>query len=120
MEVRDPPPTLATPCHPDAAADDKAPKDAKAELDKLTGTWKCVSVVRDGKDIPKPEAEAVPPVALGEPLGDVTRGVLYRPHAPVADEADEARVVQDFEDERRVRLRHLAQVEPLRLDDVQV
>ena len=49
-----------------AAADDKAPKDAKAELDKLTGTWKGVSVVRDGKDVPKPEAEAVRLVVAGE------------------------------------------------------
>lgn len=37
-----------------ATADEK--KDAKAELGKLTGTWKGVSVVRDGKPIPKAEA----------------------------------------------------------------
>ena len=49
-----------------AAADDKAPKDAKAELEKLTGTWQGVSVVRDGKDVPKPEAEAVRLVVAGE------------------------------------------------------
>lgn len=49
-----------------AAADDKAPKDTKTELDKLTGTWKGVSVVRDGKDVPKPEAEAVRLVVAGE------------------------------------------------------
>jgi len=49
-----------------ATADDKAPKDAKAELDKLTGTWKGVSVVRDGKEVPKPEAEAVRLVVAGE------------------------------------------------------
>ena len=45
------------------AADDKAAKD---ELEKFTGTWKCVSVVRDGKDVPKPEAEAVRLVVTGE------------------------------------------------------
>lgn len=48
------------------AAGDKAPKDAKAELEKLTGTWKGVSVVRDGKEVPKPEAEAVRLVVTGE------------------------------------------------------
>ena len=46
-----------------AAADDKAAKD---ELEKFTGTWKGVSVVRDGKDVPKPEAEAVRLVVAGE------------------------------------------------------
>ena len=46
-----------------ASADDKA---AKAELEKLTGTWKGVSVVRDGKAIPKAEAEAVRLVVTGE------------------------------------------------------
>jgi uncharacterized protein (TIGR03067 family) len=45
------------------AADDKA---AKEELEKFTGAWKCVSVVRDGKDVPKPEAEAVRLVVTGE------------------------------------------------------
>ena len=49
-----------------AAADDKTPKEAKAELEKLTGTWKGVSVVRDGKAIPKAEAEAVRLVVAGE------------------------------------------------------
>ncbi len=49
-----------------AAADDKAPKDAKAELAKLTGTWKGASVVRDGREVPKPEAEAVRLVVAGE------------------------------------------------------
>jgi uncharacterized protein (TIGR03067 family) len=46
-----------------AAADDKAAKD---ELEKFTGTWRGVSVVRDGKDVPKPEAEAVRLVVAGE------------------------------------------------------
>jgi uncharacterized protein (TIGR03067 family) len=46
-----------------AVADDKAGKD---ELEKFTGTWKGVSVVRDGKDVPKPEAEAVRLVVAGE------------------------------------------------------
>ncbi len=49
-----------------AAADDKGPTDAKAELEKLTGTWKGVSVIRDGKEVPKPEAEAVRLVVTGE------------------------------------------------------
>lgn len=49
-----------------ATADDKAPKDATAELEKLTGTWKGVSVVRDGNEVPKPEAEAVRLVVAGE------------------------------------------------------
>jgi uncharacterized protein (TIGR03067 family) len=49
-----------------ATGDDKNPKDAKAELDKLTGTWKGVSVVREGKPIPKSEAEAVRLVVTGE------------------------------------------------------
>src|SRR5688572_944534 len=49
-----------------ATGDDKNPKDAKAELEKLTGTWKGVSVVRDGNDIPKPEAESVRLVVTGE------------------------------------------------------
>jgi uncharacterized protein (TIGR03067 family) len=47
-----------------ATADEK--KDAKAELDKLTGTWKGVSVVREGKPIPKAEAEAYRLVVTGE------------------------------------------------------
>jgi uncharacterized protein (TIGR03067 family) len=46
-----------------AAADDKAPKD---ELTRFTGTWKGVSANRDGKDIPKPEAEAYRLVVAGE------------------------------------------------------
>ena len=49
-----------------AVADDKDPKDAKAELERFTGTWRGVSVVRDGKDVPKPEAEAVRLVVMGE------------------------------------------------------
>ncbi len=48
-----------------AAADDKG-KDAKAELEKFTGTWRGVSVVRDGKEVPKPEAEALRLVVSGE------------------------------------------------------
>ena len=47
-----------------AVADEK--KDAKTELDKLTGTWKGVSVVRDSKPIPKAEAEAYRLVVAGE------------------------------------------------------
>ena len=46
-----------------ATADDK---DAKAELERFTGTWKGVSVVRDGKQIPKAEAEAIRLVVTGE------------------------------------------------------
>jgi uncharacterized protein (TIGR03067 family) len=49
-----------------ATADDKNPNDAKAELEKFTGTWKGVSVVRDGKAVPKPEAEAMRLVVAGE------------------------------------------------------
>jgi uncharacterized protein (TIGR03067 family) len=41
-------------------------KDPKAELERFTGTWRGVSVVRDGKDVPKPEAEAVRLVVMGE------------------------------------------------------
>ena len=47
-----------------AAADDQ--KNGKAELEKFTGTWQGVSVVRDGKAIPKPDAEAVRLVVAGE------------------------------------------------------
>ena len=46
-----------------ATADDKAEKD---ELDKLNGTWKGVSVVEDGKEMPKAEAEAVRLTVTGE------------------------------------------------------
>lgn len=58
-----------------AAADDKAPKveqgakilkDPKAELERFTGTWQGVSVVRDGKEVSKPEAEKVKLVVSGE------------------------------------------------------
>lgn len=49
-----------------AAADDKNATAAKSELVKFTGTWQGVSVVRDGKDVPKPEAEAVRLVVAGE------------------------------------------------------
>lgn len=46
-----------------SAADDKAVKD---ELARFTGTWKGVSVSNDGKDVPKPEAEAYRLVVTGE------------------------------------------------------
>jgi uncharacterized protein (TIGR03067 family) len=46
-----------------AAADDRAGKD---ELERFTGTWHEVSVVRDGKDVPKAEAEKVRLVVMGE------------------------------------------------------
>lgn len=46
-----------------AAADEKA---AKAELERFTGTWRGVSVVRDGKDVPKADAEAVRLVVAGD------------------------------------------------------
>jgi uncharacterized protein (TIGR03067 family) len=46
-----------------AAADDKATKD---ELQRFTGTWRGVSVVRDGKEVPKAEAEKVRLVVMGE------------------------------------------------------
>ena len=46
-----------------AAADDKAPKD---ELGKLAGTWRGVSYVRDGTDVPKAEAEKVRLVVMRE------------------------------------------------------
>ena len=45
------------------AADDKASRD---ELEKFTGTWRGVSEVRDGKDVPKAEAEALRLVVAGE------------------------------------------------------
>ncbi|MBX9626680.1 MAG: TIGR03067 domain-containing protein [Gemmataceae bacterium] len=46
-----------------AAADDKPAKD---ELARFAGTWKGVSVSQDGKDLPKPEAEAHRLVVDGE------------------------------------------------------
>lgn len=46
-----------------AAADERA---EKAELEKFRGTWKGVSVVQDGKEMPKAEAEAARLVATGE------------------------------------------------------
>jgi uncharacterized protein (TIGR03067 family) len=49
-----------------ATAQDKDPKDAKAELERFTGTWRGVSVVRDGKQVPKEEAEAIRLVVMGE------------------------------------------------------
>jgi uncharacterized protein (TIGR03067 family) len=49
-----------------AGADDKGGKDAKAELQKFTGSWQGVSVVRDGKDVPKADAEAIRLVVMGE------------------------------------------------------
>ncbi|MBA4189311.1 MAG: hypothetical protein C0467_15045 [Planctomycetaceae bacterium] len=54
------------------AAEEKA---AKAELEKYTGTWKGVSIIQDGKELPKAEAEAVKLVVTGEKytfkIGDV-------------------------------------------------
>jgi uncharacterized protein (TIGR03067 family) len=47
-----------------AAAQDQG--DAKSELAKFTGTWQGVSVIRDGKALPKSEAEAVRLVVMGE------------------------------------------------------
>lgn len=50
-----------------AAAEDKAPKgDAKGELERFTGTWVGVSYVRDGKEVPKEEAEKLRLVVAGE------------------------------------------------------
>ena len=46
-----------------AAADDKASKD---ELERFTGTWRGVSYVRDGTDVPKAEAEKLRLVVMGE------------------------------------------------------
>ena len=46
-----------------AAADDKASKD---ELERFTGTWRGVSYVRDGTDVPKAEAEKLRLVVTGE------------------------------------------------------
>jgi uncharacterized protein (TIGR03067 family) len=46
-----------------AGADDRASKD---ELEKFTGTWQGVSYVRDGKDVPKSEAEKLRLVVMGE------------------------------------------------------
>jgi uncharacterized protein (TIGR03067 family) len=40
--------------------------DEKAELEKFNGTWKGVSVVTDGKEMPKAEAEAVRLTVKGE------------------------------------------------------
>ena len=47
------------------AADEEGQND-KAELEKFTGTWQAVSVVRDGKDVPKADVEAVRLVVMGE------------------------------------------------------
>jgi uncharacterized protein (TIGR03067 family) len=47
-----------------AAAQDQG--DAKSELAKFTGTWQGVSVIRDGKALPKSEAEAIRLVVMGE------------------------------------------------------
>jgi uncharacterized protein (TIGR03067 family) len=44
------------------AADDAV----KDELARFNGTWKGVSVVHDGKDVPKPEAEAIRLTVTGE------------------------------------------------------
>ncbi|MBX9582469.1 MAG: TIGR03067 domain-containing protein [Gemmataceae bacterium] len=46
-----------------AAADDKPAKD---DLARFTGTWTGVSVNQDGKDLPKPTAEAYRLVVDGE------------------------------------------------------
>ena len=48
-----------------AAAD---PKDdaAKKELDKFAGTWKAVSIVEDGKEVPKDEVEKVSLTVKGD------------------------------------------------------
>ena len=46
-----------------AAADEKTSKD---ELERFTGTWRGVSYVRDGTDVPKAEAEKVRLVVMGE------------------------------------------------------
>jgi uncharacterized protein (TIGR03067 family) len=46
-----------------AAADEKAEKD---ELARFDGVWKGVSVVEDGKEMPKAEAEAVRLTVAGE------------------------------------------------------
>jgi uncharacterized protein (TIGR03067 family) len=43
-----------------------AAADEKAELEKFNGTWKGVSVVTDGKEMPKAEAEAVRLTVNGE------------------------------------------------------
>lgn len=48
------------------AADDKAPKDAKGELERFTGTWQGVSLVRDGKEVPKETAAKMKLVVKGE------------------------------------------------------
>jgi uncharacterized protein (TIGR03067 family) len=45
-------------------ADDK--EDAKKELRRLTGTWKGVSAIIDGKELPKEEAETMRLVVKGE------------------------------------------------------
>ncbi|MCE9565900.1 MAG: TIGR03067 domain-containing protein [Planctomycetes bacterium] len=54
------------------AAEEKA---EKAEFAKYTGTWKGVTIIQDGKELPKAEAEAVKLVVAGEKytfkLGDV-------------------------------------------------
>ena len=39
---------------------------AKKELDKFTGTWKAVSIVEDGKEVAKDEAEKVSLTVKGE------------------------------------------------------
>ena len=49
-----------------AVADEKQVTDPKAELERFTGTWKAVSYVRDGKELPAAEAEKVRLVVAGE------------------------------------------------------
>src|SRR4051812_11996224 len=45
-----------------------APKDdaAKKELERFSGTWKAVSVVRDGEDVPREEAGKITLTVKGE------------------------------------------------------
>ena len=57
-----------------AAAQDQG--DAKSELAKFTGTWQGVSVVQDGKAIPKSEAEAVRLVVMGEKYSLIEGGEM--------------------------------------------
>lgn len=45
------------------SAEEKA---ANSDLELFNGTWKCVSIVRDGKEVPKAEAEAVRLIVAGE------------------------------------------------------
>ena len=49
-------------CVTAATADDTE----RDELARLNGTWKALTVVQDGKDLPKPEAEAMVLTIAGE------------------------------------------------------